>query len=906
MFQVLMLNAAMSLVSGLGLWLVWRHDRHQLFARNLALAQMLSVLPSLAYIGWRGSDVGLSILGAMGLSLSYPLIFTLMLYAVFQLVGLRVAPKYLGLGFGVLTLLYFWLVSTESFAHAGILNAGLYGLAGVLVIRRTWRDGWVQRSAGVVLVLLGVNSLNVTVLNEGGLMQQYSVGVTLRTILSMLFAMMALSRSRARESRLHEGFAKLTQNSLQGLLVTNRTQVLFANPAALQLFGFESLEDAMQAGPAGLFQHDQSRYSSAQMGDFFEGKESFFDKKRTALHRDGRQIHLKVSTWPTEWEGRPAAQMVVVDCTHEHEVEQRLEVVRQDFERSKLAFEEREKANLRQANVDLEARVVERTRELSAALAAKSQFLANMSHEIRTPMNAVLGLLSLLQSTELSSVQADYTEKAGRAAKSLLGLLNDILDFSKIEAGKLSLQTDAFEVERMMRDLSIVVAGHNVDKPVELLFDVDPQLPRLLVGDAMRLLQVLLNLNGNALKFTTAGTVVTRLTLLGQTATQATVRFAVTDTGVGIAPENIKLIFDAFLQAENSPSRSFGGAGLGLSICRRLLAMMGSDLHVVSQLGRGSTFYFDVTLPLAETIEEAMNAAPTKAPTTALVVDDNPVALQLIANMARSLGWQVDTATSGPQAISLVEQRLQAGQQPHELLVVDWKMEGMDGWQTLANLERIIPQSRLPLTVMVSAYGREKLAERSEQEQARLTAFLVKPVTLDMLAHSVSNGFQGLSNLRSAPRPKHRHAKRLQGLRLLVVEDNLMNQMVARELLSREGATLKLVDNGSLGVEALRQTEDAFDAVLMDMQMPVMDGCTATRIIREELGNKVLPIIAMTANTMDADRNACLAAGMNDHVGKPFDVSYLVDVILKHTSPVITANVMKNMAHTPSTLAGGA
>jgi two-component system sensor histidine kinase/response regulator len=272
-------------------------------------------------------------------------------------------------------------------------------------------------------------------------------------------------------------------------------------------------------------------------------------------------------------------------------------------------------------------------------------------------------------------------------------------------------------------------------------------------------------------------------------------------------------------------------------------------------------------------------------PTTALVIDDSPFALEFISKMVRTLGWTVDTARSGKQAIALVGSRHDSGAPPYALIVTDWRMNGLDGWQTLEGIEQVNPTGPAPIKLMVSAFGRDKLAERTPQEQARLNAYLVKPVTVDMLSEVVNRAFQGQGNLRSGPRTKTDKIKRLQGMRLLVVEDNLMNQLVAKELLDQEGAVVDIACNGRLGLDALAEANEAFDAVLMDMQMPVMDGCAATRAIRLDPKHQQLPIIAMTANNTASDRQTCLDAGMNDHVGKPFDINYLVDVILKYTTP---------------------
>ncbi len=524
------------------------------------------------------------------------------------------------------------------------------------------------------------------------------------------------------------------------------------------------------------------------------------------------------------------------------------------------------------------------SQQAQTATIVKGQFLANMSHEIRTPMNAVLGMLKLLQNTDLTVRQLDYANKAESAAQSLLGLLNDILDFSKIDAGKLTLDIHPFRLDKLLRDLSVILSTNVGKKPVEVLFDIDPSLPRSLIGDSLRLHQVLLNLSSNAVKFTEAGEVVVRVCLLEHQITQARLQFSVRDTGIGISADYQKRIFEGFSQAEASTTRRFGGTGLGLSISRSLVNLMGGDLTLQSVPGQGSTFSFNMTL--------AIDPAPVATPRhvrqlvvnglNVLVVDDNATAREVLTAMAQSLGWRVDVARSGHEALELVQARQSDRQAvPYQAMFIDWQMPGMDGWETIAKIEELLPDSPAPILVMVTAYGREMLAQRSPQERSLLHGFLVKPVTASMLFDAVADALSSRQTT-GIKAPVVEIDKPLKGLRLLVVEDNLINQQVASELLTGRGADVTLADDGQQGVNAVRQAIEAgmpFDAVLMDIQMPVMDGYTATRALRHELGLSQLPIIAMTANAMASDREACLASGMNEHVGKPFDITRLSALI---------------------------
>ncbi len=550
-------------------------------------------------------------------------------------------------------------------------------------------------------------------------------------------------------------------------------------------------------------------------------------------------------------------------------------------------------ADVTEARVQQQA-LIEAKGQAENASVAKSQFLANMSHEIRTPMNAILGMLALLKRTELSARQADYTGKTEGAARSLLGLLNDILDFSKVEAGKMTLDPQPFRMDRLMRDLGVILSANAGDKPLEVLFDIDPALPRGLVGDAMRLQQVLINLGGNAIKFTEKGEVVVAVRVLSQVADAVTLRVSVRDTGIGIAPENQARIFSGFTQAEASTTRRFGGTGLGVAISQRLVALMGGALQLDSALGQGTTFHFTLTLPRAADVPEPEETEPQVAIAIAiparnvqrvLVVDDNATARQLLADMAASMGWEAELADSGEAALAMLDRAGHEGW-AFDAVFMDWQMPGLDGWETASRLRAGGALGAAPLVVMVTAHGREKLEQRSAQEQALLDGFLVKPVTASMLLDAVVDARQRRARTHlSAPEPQLRSAsaQRLAGLRLLVVEDNLNNQQVARELLEDEGAQVQIANNGQEGVQAVAvaAADAPFDVVLMDLQMPVMDGFTATAKIRRELGRTELPIVAMTANAMASDREACLAAGMNDHVGKPFDLDHLVATLLR-------------------------
>jgi len=505
------------------------------------------------------------------------------------------------------------------------------------------------------------------------------------------------------------------------------------------------------------------------------------------------------------------------------------------------------------------------------ASAAKGQFLANTSHELRTPMNAIIGMLALLHATQLSVRQADYVAKAEGAARSLLALLNDILDFSKIEAGKLVLDPRPFRLESLMRDLAVIMSSDLRSEEVEILFDLDPALPPVLVGDDMRLRQVLINLGGNAVKFTERGEVVVGVRLLERAGGHGRVEFSVSDTGIGIAPELRTRIFEEFTQAEASTVRRYAGTGLGLAISQRLVKLMGGTLEVAGETGRGSRFFFAIDLPLGR--DEAAGETPGAAPLRALFVDDNAVAREMLQAQARGLGWEADTAGGAEQALAAV----QASARPYGAIFIDWRMPQVDGLETAARMRGLPQVGQSALVIMVSAQALESFAALGDSARGSFDGYLVKPVTASMLRDAVRE-----ATGRAAPAgPARQGGRELDGLRILVVEDNVNNQQIARELLAWRGAAVDIAEDGRQGVERVVSAPDAYDLVLMDVQMPVMDGYEAARQLRRA-GFAALPIVAMTANVMTGDREACLAAGMNDHVGKPFDLDELVATVRRH------------------------
>ncbi|MEB0039500.1 CHASE domain-containing protein [Pseudomonas sp. MH10] len=532
---------------------------------------------------------------------------------------------------------------------------------------------------------------------------------------------------------------------------------------------------------------------------------------------------------------------------------------------------------------ELESSLRHAKEQADAASAAKSTFLANMSHEIRTPMNAVLGMLQLVLRTEMNVRQYEYVTKAQTAAKSLLRLLNDILDYSKIEANKLQLDLHPFELEALLRDLAVILAGNQEGEEVEVMFDLDVGLPSMLIGDSFRLQQILINLAGNALKFTSHGQVVVSVKQLDGSAQSVRLRIAITDTGIGISPEQLERIFDGFTQAEASTSRRFGGTGLGLVICQKMVRLMGGVLQVDSQPGIGSRFWFDLELDVAQDTPLGASDVVEFPAMRILIVDDNAIACEIMMRTVNALGWQADCVMDGALAVEHVREAREQGQ-GYGVVLMDWRMPGMDGLSAAEVIHRQGTHQPAPIVIMITACGREALNDVHEEGNAPFVGLLTKPVTPHQLAATIRDAVNGTRMPHpGAYSPAFQRSTRLAGLRLLVVEDNMINRQIAESLLSSEGATVALAESGIEGVNRVIATTEVFDAVLMDMQMPDIDGLEATRRIRADPRFANLPIVAMTANASKTDREACLAAGMNEHLGKPIDLEQLIATLLAQT-----------------------
>jgi two-component system, sensor histidine kinase and response regulator len=680
-------------------------------------------------------------------------------------------------------------------------------------------------------------------------------------------------------------YRQIFENASEGLFQFSQTgRIINANPALAKMFGYDAIDEL-------IFQvNNVAEQCYVNPADHIDFTGQVQEQGRVT----GLEKEFKRKDGHTFW-GMESGQLVcdqqgnilyyegsVVDITAQKEKIQ--------AERAQIVAEE--------------------------ASRAKSSFLANMSHEIRTPMNAIIGLTHLALKTELTIKQLDYLKKIESSGHSLLGIINDILDFSKIEVGKLHLELIKFNLEVVLENVATVIAVKAEEKELELLFQISTDVPVDLIGDPLRLGQILINLAGNAVKFTKSGHVLIKVEQVKEKEfdpKQIKLRFLIEDTGIGMNKQQIRKLFCSFSQADESTTRKYGGTGLGLTISKHLVEMMDGEIAVASEPDRGSKFCFTIRMEVAPDHKDRVLECPVDLQgVKVLVVDDNAIARDIICKSLESFSLQTHQVSGGEESISELEKAAAAGT-PYDLVIMDWKMPGLNGIETSKQIKNSSKLTKIPVIFLVTAYSH--VLAPSQIEEVGIDTFLLKPVNSSLLFNAIVDAFSDTSEEKQHSHPNNSKNNNIKieavlGAHLLLVEDNEINQQVATELLEDAGYQVTVVNTGRQAVDILtgKDSSHLFDCVLMDIQMPELDGHEATRLIRdwEEITpsakraafatpKSAIPIIAMTAHAMASERQKCLDSGMNDHISKPIDPDLLFKTLVKWIKPA----ARKEATHMP-------
>ena len=647
----------------------------------------------------------------------------------------------------------------------------------------------------------------------------------------------------------------VTENSMDGIIVINESGIIHSfNPACEELFGYKA--DDMIGKKINLVIPE----------DFREKHENGI--KRYLQTGEARLIGTIAQVQGLKSDG------TLID------IELGLSVIQQNETRFFVGMVH----NITKSKL-LESELRDAHAEAESATQAKSDFLANMSHEIRTPMNAIIGMSHLAMETELNKVQHNYVSKIQSSSNALLGIINDILDFSKIEAGKMNMEEIDFRLEEVLDNLSNMVTLKAQEKGLEVLFSVGRDVPLCLVGDPLRLGQVLTNLSNNAVKFTELGEIVVSISLIKEEASQVELQFEVKDTGIGLNQEQVSKLFKEFSQGDSSTTRKYGGTGLGLTISKHLTEMMNGKIWVESEPGKGSSFIFTACFGVgAEERSNGLTLSESLQGMRVLIVDDNQTSRDILKTTLESFSLDVETSSLGSEGIEKVEEADKG--RPFDLVIMDWQLPDLNGIRGVEIIKNHPNLKHIPRVLMLTNYGREDIMRQTKE--SGLDGFLAKPINSSILFETILEVFGEKTNLETSSRVYEKAKVKqditsIHGAKILLVEDVEINQEIAIKYLEKAGVIISIANNGKEAVEMV--TESDYDCILMDCQMPVMDGYEATQKIRQDSRFTSLPIIAMTANAMQGDRKKCIDAGMNDHISKPININEFFSALLKWVTP---------------------